>query len=97
VLLVSGVELLPVPVVLFGVVLELGLVELVPLMSELLEPELGEEVELEGDEVELLELDGEVEFISELLDPVVDEGEVELLEPVWLELLEGELWELCEL
>ena len=94
----SGVELLPVPVVLFGVELEFGVVvelleePLVPLISELLE-ELDGEV-LDGDVVEV-ELDGDVEFISELLELVVEDGEVELVEPVWLEELEGVLWELC--
>ncbi|HEY3929573.1 MAG TPA: hypothetical protein VGL89_14455 [Candidatus Koribacter sp.] len=95
-LLVLGVELLPVPEVLFGVEVELGLVELVPLMSGLLElgevelgeVELGEVVSVE---LLLLGLDGEVEFMSELLDPVVDDGEVEVLEPVGLELVEGVL------
>lgn len=78
-LLLSGVELL------FGLVeLDEGLVEVlfgfVEFMSELLELEVGEVVS-----VELL-LDGvvEVEFMSELL-LVVEDGEVELVDPVWLD------------
>ena len=77
---------------LFGVEVEFGLVVLLGLVEVLLELELGE--------VELLplELDGEVEFMSELLlledGEVVEEGEVELLEPVWLEDVDGLLCEL---
>ena len=84
-LLLSGVELL------FGLVeLDDGLVEVlfefVEFMSELLELEVGEVVS-----VELL-LDGVevVEFMSELL-LVVEDGEVELLDPVWLDCVDGVL------
>ena len=84
--LVSGVEL-----ELFGVV-ELeddGLVDelfgVVEFISELLELELGDAVS-----VELLLGGVELEFMSELL-LVVEDGEFELLEPVWLDWVEGVL------
>lgn len=83
--------------VLFGVVVEEGLVVLFGLeafVSELLEAELGD--------VELVP-DGEVAFMSELELPdgevveegeVVDEGELDVLDPVWLDEVEGVLWPL---
>ncbi len=89
---------------LFGVELEFGLDVLFgfeEFMSELL-LELGlVESVLDGvlDVVELADgellvvLDGEVEFMSVLLEPVVvvEDGEVELLEPVWLDEVDGVL------
>jgi hypothetical protein len=85
----SGVELFG--LVLFGVEVEDGLLVFgfAEFMSVLPELELGEVV--------LLELDGEVEFMSELLElgvvvsdgEVVDEGELEVLDPVWLDEVEG--------
>jgi hypothetical protein len=78
-LLLSGVEVELGLVVLLGFELfgevEFGEVEF---MSELLDPEV----------------DGVVEFMSELLDgevEVVDEGELDVLEPVWLLWVEGVL------
>jgi len=91
---VSGVE--EFGLLLFGVALEFGFDVLFgfdEFMSELLELLLGDVVE----ELELLEgellvlLDGEVEFMSVLLEPVVEDGEVELLEPVWLDWVDGVL------
>ena len=88
-MLLSGVEL-----ELFGLVVLVddGLVELVgfvEFMSELLEP-VGEvdvlELLLDGED----ELEFELEFMSELL-LVVDDGELELLEPVWLDCVDGVL------
>ncbi len=92
---------------LFGVELEFGLDVLFgfeEFMSELLELllELGlvesvldgvlDVVELADGEL-LVALDGEVEFMSVLLEPVVvvEDGEVELLEPVWLDEVDGVL------
>jgi hypothetical protein len=87
---VSGVELLG--LLLLGVVVEDGLVVLLGLeefMSELLDGE----VELGELEVLLLELDGEVEFMSVLLlEPdgeVVEDGELEVLESLWLDDVDG--------
>jgi hypothetical protein len=90
--LLSGVELLG--VVEFGVEVDDGLVVLVgfvEVVSVLLELVL-----LLGEVAVELLLDGVVEFISELLldeedGEVVEEGEVEELEPVWLDDVEGVL------
>ncbi len=88
-MLVLGLE--PFGSVLFGVEVEEGLVVLLGLeefVSELLEPELGE--------VELVP-DGEVAFMSELEleeGAVVEEGELDVLEPVWLDEVDGVLWPL---
>ena len=90
-LLEFGVDVDDGLVVLFGLVVSV-LLELV--VSVLLELELGDvDVEL------LLLLEGEVEFMSELLlldedGEVVDDGEVEELDPVWLVEVDGVLWEL---
>ncbi len=89
---------------LFGVELELGFEvlfgfeEFISVLLELLLLELGlVESVLEGVlevlellDGELLVLEGDVEFISELL-LVEDDGEVEVLEPVWLDWVDGEL------
>lgn len=87
---------------LFGVVLEFGfevlfgfdefISELLELLGDV-ELLLGEVEELELLEGELLVLDGDVGFMSVLLDPVVDDGEVELLDPAGVDVLDG----LCEL
>ena len=105
-MLVSGVE--EFGLLLFGVELEEGFEVLFgfeEFMSLLLELELGDVLllELESGEVlllelleldgVLLELDGEVEFMSELL-PVVEDGEVEVLEPLGLDCVDGVLCEL---
>ncbi len=88
-MLVLGFE--PFGSVLFGVEVEEGLVVLLGLeafVSEPLEPELGE--------VGLVP-DGEVAFMSELEleeGEVVDEGELDVLDPVWLDEVEGVLWPL---
>ena len=79
-----GLELFGVEVEdgLFGLVVLLGLVEFGSVLVVL---ELGEV------DVLLLELDGDVEFMSELLDEgaVVEEGELEVLDPAWLDELDG--------
>lgn len=87
VLLLSGVELFGLE--LFGVEVEDGLVVLLGLVE--FGSVLLEEVELGEVDVLLLELDGEVEFMSELLDEgeVVEDGELEVLDPVWLDELDG--------
>lgn len=84
-MLVLGLE--PFGSVLFGVEVEAGLVlfGLDAFVSEVLEPALGE--------AELVP-EGEVAFMSELgleEGDVVDEGELEVLDPVWLDEVEGVL------
>jgi hypothetical protein len=96
--LLSGVE--PFGVVLFGVELDdglvvlVGLVEFVSVLLELLVDD-GEVASV----LLLVLLDVEVEFMSELLllvdGEVVELGEVEVLEPVWLDDVDGVLWLLC--
>jgi hypothetical protein len=87
--LVLGLE--PFGSVLFGVEVDDGLLVLLgleELVSELLDPELGE--------VEVVP-DGEVAFMSELEleeGAVVEEGELDVLDPVWLDEVDGVLWPL---
>lgn len=77
--------------VLFGVEVDEGLLVLFGLeefISELLEPELGD--------VELVP-EGDVAFMSELEvedGEVVEEGELDVLDPLWLDEVEGVLWPL---
>ena len=88
-LLLLGVEVDDGFVVLFGfvvsVLLEL-LLGVADVEEELLDGEVASGVLLVLD-------DGELEFMSELLDgEVVLDGEVEVLDPVWLDDVDGVLW-----
>jgi hypothetical protein len=86
--LLSGVE--PLGFVLLGVEVEDGL--LLFGFAEFISV-----LELELGEVVLLDPEGEVEFMSELLElglvvsdgDVVEDGELEVLDPVWLDEVEG--------